>query len=125
MVQQKKIRKTSKKFLSPTPHEYGSVAWEVCCDPKDSYDLIEASLRIGDCSKNIELGFDAQDKKHLKYRLAKLDTLIKSLQEMRAMMTSTEVQKIVDEKVKIKEAREKARKAKARTNPQNDYEDDD
>lgn len=34
MVQQKKIRKTVKKFLSPTP--YGSVSWEVVVDPKEA-----------------------------------------------------------------------------------------
>lgn len=55
-----KVRKTSKKFLSDTPYEYGSVCWEVCVDPEDRYDLIQADVRITDCNENISLQFSSQ-----------------------------------------------------------------
>jgi hypothetical protein len=112
-MKQKKIRKTVKKFLSPTPYEYGSVCWEVVCDPKDEYDLLEASLRIADCNETITIGFSSLEKKHLNYRIKKLDTLIKSLQDMRDLMTSESVQELLKQKIEKKNDRKRsARRAK-------------
>lgn len=98
-----KVRKTSKKFLSDTPYEYGSVCWEVCVDPKDRYDLIQADIRITDCNENISLQFSSQKEKHLDKRIQKLDNLIDSLKEMRKVHKSKEVADTVKTKLKARE----------------------
>lgn len=98
-----KIRKTSKKFLSDTPYEYGSVCWEVCVDPEDRYDLLQANIRIADCNENIRLQFSSQKEKHLDKRIQKLDNLIDSLKEMRKVLKSKEVADTVKTKLKARE----------------------
>lgn len=98
-----KVRKTSKKFLSDTPYEYGSVCWEVLVDPEDRYDLIQADVRITDCSENIILQFSSQKEKHLDKRIQKLDNLIDSLKEMRKVLKSKEVADAVKTKLKARE----------------------
>ena len=102
----KKVRKTVKKFLSNTPYEYGSVAWEVVCDPDDGYDLVQADLRITDCNHVTNIQFSSRKKKHLKYRVQKLDNLIKELQNMRKFLVSEEVAKVVEFKLKKEEKNE-------------------
>lgn len=97
-----KVRKTSKKFLSDTPYEYGSVCWEVFVDPEDRYDLIQADIRITDCSENIILQFSSQKEKHLDKRIQKLDNLIDSLKEMRKVLKSKEVSDAVKTKLKAR-----------------------
>lgn len=98
----KKVRKTSKKFLSATPYEYGSVCWEVVVDPEDEYDLVQADLRLTDCNERIVLGFSTRKKKHMAYRLKKLDTLITELQSMRNFLASEKVEEAVKAKIKKK-----------------------
>lgn len=98
----KKVRKTSKKFLSNTPYEYGSVCWEVVVDPVDKYDLVQADLRIADCGNVATLGFSSQKKHHMDYRLKKLDVLISELQAMRKVLASDEVAQVVSKKIEAK-----------------------
>ena len=98
-----KVRKTSKKFLSDTPYEYGSVCWEVFVDPEDRYDLIQADIRITDCNEKIILGFSSQKENHLDKRIQKLDNLIDSLKEMRKVLKSKEVAEAVKTKLKVRE----------------------
>ena len=98
----KKVRKTSKKFLSDTPYEYGSVCWEVSVDPEDRYDLLQADLRIADCGNSITLGFNSRKKRHMDYRLEKLDVLISELQAMREALASKEVAQVVSKKIEAK-----------------------
>lgn len=105
-----KYRKNSKRFLSDTPCEYGSVCWEVSADPEDRYDLIDSNLRIADCGKSIDLGFSTRKEEHLDKRIQKLDTLIESLQEMREALTSKELKKVVKQKIKAKAAEKEAKK---------------
>lgn len=102
----KKIRKTSKKFLSDTPYEYGSVCWEVVVDPDDSYELVSADLRITDCSEKVSLSFGSRKKKHIVYRVKKLDTLIAELQAMRNFLSSEKVVEAVEKKLKTKKEKE-------------------
>lgn len=97
-----KVRKTSKKFLSDTPYEYGSVCWEVVADPEDKYDLVQADLRLADCNETISLGFSSRKKRHLTHRMKKLNTLIAELQAMRDFLCSEEVSKAVEKKIKAK-----------------------
>lgn len=103
-----KVRKTSKQFLSDTPYEYGSVCWEVFVDPEDRYDLIQADLRITDCSEKIILGFSSQKEKHIDKRIQKLDNLIDSLKEMRKVLKSKEVAEVVKTKLKAREEEKNA-----------------
>lgn len=98
-----KVRKTSKKFLSDTPYEYGSVCWEVCVDPEDRYDLIQADIRITDCNESISLQFSSNKEKHIDKRIQKLDNLIDSLKEMRKVLKSKEVAESVKTKLKVRE----------------------
>lgn len=98
----KKVRKTSKKFLSDTPYEYGSVCWEVVVDPNDKYDLVQADLRLADCNETISLGFSSRKKKHIAHRIKKLDTLIAELQGMRDFLSSKEVKEAVEKKIEDK-----------------------
>lgn len=98
----KKIRKTSKKFLSGTPYEYGSVCWEVVVDPEDEYALVQADLRFTDCNERVVIGFSSRKKKHLIYRINKLDTLISELQSIRDFLSSAKVEEAVEKKVKAK-----------------------
>lgn len=97
-----KIRKTSKKFLSDTPYEYGSVCWEVFVDPDDRYDLIQADIRIADCNEKIILGLSSQKENHLDKRIQKLDKLIDSLKEMRKVLKSKEVADAVKTKLEAR-----------------------
>ena len=98
----KNVRKTVKKFLSSTPYEYGSVCWEVVVDPRDSYELIQADLRISDCSKHVDLSMGTTEAKHLKNRIQKIDVLIRELQAMKEFMMSYEVQEAVKYKIEAK-----------------------
>lgn len=98
----KKVRKTSKKFLSDTPYEYGSVCWEVRVDPEDRYDLVQADLRIADCGNAVTLGFSSRKKRHMDYRIKKLDVLISELQAMREVLASDEVAQVVSKKIEAK-----------------------
>ena len=102
----KKVRKTSKKFLSGTPYEYGTVCWEVVVDPEDEYDLVQADLRITDCNGRISLSFSSRKKKHIVYRVKKLDTLIAELQAMREFLSSEKVAEAVKKKIKVKKEKE-------------------
>lgn len=102
----KKTRKTSKKFLSDTPYEYGSVCWEVVVDPEDSYELVSADLRITDCSEKVNLSFGSRKKKHIAYRVKKLDTLISELQAMRNFLSSEKVAEAVEKKIESKKEKE-------------------
>lgn len=102
----KKFSKSSKKFLSGTPHEYGSVAWVVSCEPKDDYHLICADLRITDCSNDISLDFCTREAEHLEKRIEKLDSLIESLQKFRKALTCDKLGKVVQQKLKKKESEE-------------------
>lgn len=99
----KKVRKTVKKFLSNTPYEYGSICWEVVADPKDKYDLVQADVRIADCGNVATLGFSSQKKRHMDYRLKKLDVLISELQAVRKVLASEEVAQVVSKKIEAKE----------------------
>ena len=101
-----KTRKTSKKFLSDTPYEYGTVCWEVVVDPEDGYDLVQADLRITDCNGRISLSLSSRKKKHIAYRVKKLDTLIAELQAMREFLSSEKVAESVEKKIKVKKEKE-------------------
>ena len=102
----KKVRKTSKKFLSDPPYEYGSVCWEVVVDQNSKYDLVQADLRLTDCNERIVIGFSTRKKKHLAYRIKKLDTLISELQSMREFLTSEKVGEAVEKKIKANKEKE-------------------
>lgn len=100
----KKISKTVKRFLSETPNEFATVSYTARVDPKDYYTLLDATVRITDCDNNVRIFFDAFKKEHLKKRIKKLDVLIDTLQEFRAILSSDEIKEAIqckiDEKAK-------------------------
>ena len=100
----KKISKTVKRFLSETPNEFATVSYGVRVDPKDNYSLLDATVRITDCNNNVCISFDTFKKEHLKKRIKKLDVLIDTLQEFRAILSSEEIKEAIqckiDEKAK-------------------------
>ena len=98
-----KVIKNDKRFLSNIPHEYGTVCWEVIVDPEDGYDLMQADLRITDCSNTVNLSFSTRKEKHLLKRVEKIDNLIDALHDMREALVSAEVQEAIRLKVEAKE----------------------
>ena len=99
MKKPQKIRKTVKRFLSDTPEEFGTVCYDVCVTTEKHHDLVEAHLRITDCNKVVNIGFQSYEKKHMAKRLKKLDNLISTLQEFRSVLTSKEVKEMVEYKL--------------------------
>jgi hypothetical protein len=86
------MRFVTKDFLSPSPDESGSIICKIkTAQVKDFTPYmvreggrIHASVRIADCSENIELDFYAEGEKSYNKRLEKLDFLIEKLQSMRS-----------------------------------------
>jgi hypothetical protein len=74
----------NKSFLNGSHLEFGNISWHILAGRHvGRYYLIESSLRIADCGNVITLDFDVEKPHEIPYRLAKLDTLINSLTEMR------------------------------------------
>lgn len=117
------MRYTTKDFLTPDPHESGSVIctietaltknireWTISKGGE-----IGAQLRISDCSGNIYLEFGACGQNEYDKRLKKLDTLIEKIQAMRNQyeeMWNSHVRDV--NYVKQKNEREAADKERAR-----------
>lgn len=81
------MKYVSKKFLSDGAYEDGSVCIYVT-SPRDvskmkSWSDVEAQIKIGDCSKFVELNFSIGKDCDLEKRLAKLDVLIKEIYTMK------------------------------------------
>lgn len=84
------MRYVSKKFLSDSPDEFGSIACTVSTmQVKDmneynvKHPSISGTVRIADCSNDVQLDFYAQSPKAFIKRLEKLDTMIGELTKMR------------------------------------------
>lgn len=98
-----------KRFLCDDADEFGSVCYNVSiyrfCHPDDEdkppYDM-ESSLRIQDCYRSITLDFCTDEYRDITVhnRIDKLDTLISTLQQMRADIVEAnrriEINKAVD-----------------------------
>ncbi|WCO82042.1 hypothetical protein vBPpSSYP_60 [Pseudomonas phage vB_PpS_SYP] len=85
------MRYTRKEFLTPDPHETGSIVVQLSTDRmKDmrSWNIkggasIYGSIKLSDCSQHIILDFDAQGERAHEKRLKKLEKLIEEIQAMR------------------------------------------
>lgn len=78
------MRYRNKSFLNDSHLEFGNISWNILTGKhSDGYYLIESTLRISDCGGAINLDFDVVKSHQIASRLAKLDTMINSLTEMR------------------------------------------
>lgn len=74
----------NKSFLNDSHREFGNISWNILTGRHaDRYYLIESRLRIADCGNVIILDFDVEKPHEIPSRLAKIDTMINSLTEMR------------------------------------------
>jgi hypothetical protein len=74
----------NKSFLNDSHVEFGNISWHILAGKHAGrYYLIKSNLRIADCENVITLDFGVEKPHEIPYRLAKLDTLINSLTEMR------------------------------------------
>lgn len=97
-----------KRFLSKRADEGGSIQWSVTARKysKGANCFIDTSLVIRDCGRSITLDFDFSKKdkpeyneSNLEQRLAKVDTVLKSLLDMRKTMVAAGKVKIPDSEV--------------------------
>lgn len=78
------MRERHKQFLNDSHEEFGYVSWKVSSDGTGyQYYPVNGSLTIADCSDQIVLDFDCKDVKSVDKRIAKLDVLVGSLQDLR------------------------------------------
>ncbi|WVS24558.1 hypothetical protein PSPHG_CDS_0077 [Pseudomonas phage Psxphi15] len=86
------MRYVRKEFLSPCADESGSIVIQIETPRqkdiqeyhvKDGTAWMRASLKVNDCHKAALLDFDCQDQKSYEKRIAKLDKLLKEIQDMR------------------------------------------
>jgi hypothetical protein len=85
-------RYVRKEFLSPCADETGSVVCQIetplLKDISERYveqgnAWMHGHIKINDCSKYVQLDFDCHDQKGYEKRIAKLDKLLKEVQDMR------------------------------------------
>lgn len=85
-------RYVRKEFLSPCADETGSIVCQIetprlldisSRDVEDGCAWMHASIKVNDCSKHIRLDFDCHDQKSYEKRIAKLDKMLKEVQDMR------------------------------------------
>ncbi|QXN60161.1 hypothetical protein KUA24_94 [Vibrio phage HNL01] len=75
------MKARDKRFLSDGVDEFGSVCWSVKADKDCLYEPLEASIRLADGYKAINLEFSTNKLSHHKKSLIKIRTLIESLEE--------------------------------------------
>ncbi len=85
-------RYVRKEFLSPCADETGSIVCQIetplLKDIAERYveegnTWMHGHIKINDCSKYVQLDFDCHDQKSYEKRIAKLDKLLKEVQDMR------------------------------------------
>jgi predicted phage tail protein len=85
-------RYVRKEFLSPCAWETGSIICQIETPlVKDisqyqiekGYATMHASIKLSDCSDSITLDFDCHDQVAYEKRIAKLDKMVKEVQDMR------------------------------------------
>lgn len=81
-----------KEFLSPAAWETGSIVCQIETPlvkdiseylVKEGAIHMHSSMKLMDCSRGITLDFDCHDQSSFEKRLAKLDTMLKEVQDMR------------------------------------------
>jgi hypothetical protein len=86
------MRYVRKEFLSPCADESGSIVCQIetplVKDISERYvesgtTWLHGHIKINDCSKYVQLDFDCHDQKSYEKRIAKLDKLLKEVQDMR------------------------------------------
>ncbi len=77
-----------KRFLTMSPHEGGSISWDVSShqNRKEGTTNIDAGIDLTDCNRRIGLEFYCSTPARFKQRMAKLDNLIESLHSFRSAM---------------------------------------
>lgn len=85
-------RYVRKEFLSPCADESGSMVIQIETPLtsqiteymiRDGSPWVRASMGITDCSRRIELDFDCSSQASFEKRIAKLDKMLKEVQDMR------------------------------------------
>ena len=97
MTRQVLIDLSDKKFVDGAADEYSTVSWHCSFTESDGKVNLDAILRIQDCFKTVTLGFDVWEKfddkdnpltedfkRELDIRIAKADSLLKSINELKS-----------------------------------------
>ena len=80
-----------KEFLAIKPDEDSSISWSVDFQHYPSGgNIVEACVKIRDCSRKAELEFSIYEGDTYEDRLLKVDILIESLQLFRSALAATE-----------------------------------
>ena len=86
------MRYVRKEFLSPCADETGSIVCQIETPRqkdiqeyhvRDGSGWLRGSIKVYDCNKYALLDFDCSDQKGYEKRIAKLDKLLKEVQDMR------------------------------------------
>jgi hypothetical protein len=86
------MRYVRKEFLSPCADETGSIVCQIETPlmkditesrVKEGCAWMYGHIKINDCNKHVQLEFDCHDQKSFEKRIAKLDKLLKEVQDMR------------------------------------------
>lgn len=85
-----------KRFLTMSPHEGGSISWDVAAHQSREKGTtnIDAGIDITDCSRKIGLEFYCPTPARFKQRVAKLENLINSLQEFHFALHEARMQSV-------------------------------
>lgn len=85
------MKQRGKAFLSDHEGEGGSITWSVKTTGVESYiGVLESTLRITDCHKQVELDFDCYEYRHVKKRVDKIDRLMLELCKMKESLLLAE-----------------------------------
>jgi len=76
-----------KTFLSNDADETGSICWRVST-PTGHHLVVEADIKIYDCSRSISLDFDCWDQSQIVERIAKADVLLAEIQAFKEELVS-------------------------------------
>ena len=92
----KLYEEVDKRFLTMSPHEGGSISWDVAAHQsrKKGTTNIDAGIDITDCSRKIGLEFYCSTPARFKQRVAKLENLINSLQEFHFALHEARMQNV-------------------------------
>ena len=75
------MKARGKKFLSDSYDQNGRITWSVHTGGR--FYLVEASITISDCSRDITLDFDCEKVRHIDKRINKLERLIIELEDVK------------------------------------------
>lgn len=107
-----KFEKHSREWLNPIEsYDTGSLQTSVTVDAEDSA-YVDADFSLRDCSRSVSITFTFWDEKSFEERVAKIETIIDSLQEMKeSMITCRNLCK--DRWIKLEEIRKQEEEKEA------------